>query len=127
MGDLIVLGLGGFAGSIFRYLLSGWGQNLAAAFNFPLGTLTVNLLGCFAIGLVSAAIDLRGWFEPQQRLLILTGLLGAFTTFSTFGLETVRLIDQGEAVAGLLNIAANVVLGLLLVIVGRKAFLWLGG
>ena len=124
MADIFILGLGGFLGAILRYWLSGLGQNLANTLNFPFGTLLVNLLGCLFIGLFSGLAEMRGLLDPQQRLFLLTGLLGALTTFSTFGLETLSLFEYGQSVAAILNILANVVLGLAFVLLGKLSATW---
>ena len=124
MADIFILGLGGFLGAILRYWLSGLGQNLANTLNFPFGTLLVNMLGCLFIGLFSGLAEMRGLLDPQQRLFLLTGLLGALTTFSTFGLETLSLFEYGQSVAAILNILANVVLGLAFVLLGKLSATW---
>ena len=109
MKQLILVGLGGALGSLSRY---GVGLALAswAGMSFPFGTLLVNVLGCFLIGLALGA----GWTPDQPlRLLLVTGFLGGFTTFSAFGGETIELFRAAAPARALLNIAANVVLGLL--------------
>jgi CrcB protein len=90
---------------------------------FPWGTLAVNILGCFLIGLIATLADEHRMLSPSLRLLIVPGILGGFTTFSTFGLETWRLIEDGLALAALGNAAASLVGGLaaiaLAILVGR--------
>jgi CrcB protein len=100
--------LGGAAGSGARYLLAGWVQRLASA-GFPAGTLAVNLLGSFALGLLmplGLRTDLLG---PSVRLALTTGLLGGFTTYSTFSYETMSLLQEGAWAGALLNILATLV------------------
>jgi CrcB protein len=121
MGKLILVGLGGFVGSVLRYLVSGYAQGLSGSAAFPIGTLTVNVLGCVAIGALSQLADSRGLFTPEARLLIFVGVLGGFTTFSTFGNETIHLAQDGQTFGFLLNVAAHVCLGLGGVWLGRTA------
>ena len=94
--NILLVGAGGFIGSIARYLLSGWVLHHTLGGKFPWSTFVVNVLGCLLIGVLSGMIERLEWFTPQMRLLLLTGLLGGFTTFSAFGLETVFLLRRGE-------------------------------
>lgn len=118
MGNVLLVGLGGFIGSVLRYLLSGWVQEWTKRDNFPLGTLAVNILGCLVIGLLSQLAEARSAFSPETRTLIFVGILGGFTTFSTFGNETLNLWRDRPALA-LLNIAAHLFFGLGAVGLGR--------
>ena len=115
---LLIVGLGGFFGAIGRYTVSGWIQRLFKSPWYPIGTLGVNCLGCLLIGLLGGLVENRGLFQPGTRLFVLVGLLGAFTTFSTFGYETFSLIRSGEFLLAGINVAAQVILGL--------AAVWLG-
>jgi fluoride exporter len=115
----LLVGLGGFLGSVSRYLLGGFVQQLSQSVDFPYGTLTVNLLGCFVIGFLSQLAEARGVFTPETRLLVFIGILGGFTTFSSFGNETLNLFRDGQTWLALGNIGANVILGLILVWLGR--------
>jgi CrcB protein len=117
MQRLLLVGIGGFIGSVFRYLLSGFVQNLSIS--FPLGTLVVNSLGCFIIGLLSYLAEEHGVFTTETRLLIFVGFLGGFTTFSTFSNETMNLFRSGENFWAILNVCAHVILGITLVWIGR--------
>jgi CrcB protein len=99
--------LGGGIGAVLRYELGGWVQGHAGA-AFPWGTFAVNALGCFAIGLLATAIDERHFGGLPVRTFLLPGLLGGFTTFSSFGLETWRLLEAGMLAAALGNAAASV-------------------
>jgi len=83
-------------GAILRYLLSGWVQAWAKGAAFPYGTLTVNLLGCLIIGFLAQLVELRNLFSPETRVFVFIGVLGAFTTFSTFGNDTMLLLRDGE-------------------------------
>lgn len=112
MGKILWVGLGGFLGSIGRYLLSGYVQHLMRATGFPYGTLVVNLVGCLLIGFLSQWAGARGFLSPEARLFVFMGLLGGFTTFSTFSNETMNLWQAGAGAAALTNVALHVVLGL---------------
>jgi CrcB protein len=102
--QIFFVGLGGFIGAILRYLISGWVQSLSKSIDFPYGTLAVNVLGCLIIGLLSQLAAARGLFGPDSRALIFIGVLGAFTTFSTFSGETLNLIFDGNHLLALANI-----------------------
>lgn len=115
---LLLVGGGGFAGSVLRYLVSGYVQNLSGSIGFPYGTLAVNLAGCFVIGFLSYLADVRGVFTAEARAFVFVGVLGGFTTFSTFGNETMNLLRDGENAYALFNIGTHVLLGL--------GFVWLG-
>ncbi len=111
---ILAIGLGGFLGAVGRHLLGGWLQGLSHG-RFPWGTLAVNVLGCFLIGLLATQITR---FPEAWRLFVVTGLLGGFTTFSTFGIDSVHLAKGDFPVLGLANIAANLILGLSAVALG---------
>lgn len=98
MMNILIVGAGGAVGAVSRYLLGGWILHHTIAEKFPWSTFTVNALGCLAIGVLSGFVERLEWFTPQMRLLLFTGLLGGFTTFSAFGLETVYLLRRGELV-----------------------------
>lgn len=119
MGDLLLLGFGGFLGAILRYLLSGFGQSISRSVSFPYGTLTVNVLGCLVMGVLAQLAESRGLLSPQARLFAMVGILGAFTTFSAFGLESANLLENRETIPALLNIAANVIFCIGAVFIGK--------
>ncbi len=119
MQKLLIIGAGGFIGAVFRYLVSGYVQRLSRSIDFPYGTLSVNLIGCFLIGVMSRMDEIRSIFSPEIRFLVFTGMLGAFTTFSTFGNETVNLINDKNYFYAILNVFASVASGLLFVLAGR--------
>lgn len=119
MDRILLVGIGGAVGSILRYWVSGYVQDRSQSIGFPFGTLAVNVLGCLVIGILSQLSDDRGLFTPETRALIFIGVLGGFTTFSTFGNESMNLFRDGENLLGLVNVLASVVLGLGAVIVGR--------
>ena len=117
MQRLILIGLAGFAGTVMRYWLSEWTARRFGE-TFPTGTLVVNLIGCFLAGLLFFLMFDRNLVSPTVRTVVLVGLLGGFTTFSSFGLQTFMLLRAGELGPALLNIALSNVGGLLLVWAG---------
>jgi CrcB protein len=123
--NITLVALGGAVGSVSRYLLGTWIQAASQSIDFPYGTLTVNLIGCFVIGLLSQLAEARGVFTPETRALVFFGVLGGFTTFSSFGNDTINLLRDGETFNALANIGTNVVLGLALVWLGRMVAFWI--
>lgn len=126
MGNLSLIGIGGFLGSIVRYSLGGLVQEWSRSISFPYGTITVNLLGCFFIGLLSQLAESRGILSPEARSFLFLGFLGSFTTFSTFGNETVNLFLKGQGLLSLVNIGLHIFFGLGFVWIGRvfSSILW---
>jgi CrcB protein len=110
MTKILCLGTGTLVGGFARYFLAGSVQKLLGA-SFPYGTLVVNLAGCFLIGFLSILAEERAVLGPQGRLLLMTGFCGAFTTFSTFILETGNLLKDGEMFRAFLNVALSLVVG----------------
>lgn len=123
---LIIVGVGGFFGAISRYLVAGWVQDLSRSVHFPYGTLAVNVIGSFLLGFLMRYAFNHNVFSPEIRLLIFIGFLGAFTTFSTFSTETFNLLSDGATTPALLNITANVLLGLGAVWLGQTLAFALG-
>jgi CrcB protein len=117
---VVWVGIGGFLGSVARYLLSGWVQERTGA-AFPFGTLAVNVAGCFIIGGLSELAETYTFLTPQARAFVVVGILGGFTTFSAFGNETLNLARDGERGLAFANIAAHLVVALGAVWVGRAA------
>jgi CrcB protein len=117
--NILLVGIGGFIGSALRYLVSGWVQQISKSLDFPYGTLTVNLIGCFVIGFLGELAEARGTLNSETRLLVFIGLLGGFTTFSSFGNDTLNLARSGQMFNALTNIVVNVMIGLFLVWLGR--------
>ncbi len=109
---VLIVGLGGFVGSVGRYALSGWVHRLLPYAAFPWGTLAVNVSGCFLIGLFSGLADSRQLWGPDLRLFVMLGILGGFTTFSSFAYETAALARDADPLRALANVALQVVLGL---------------
>ncbi len=99
---------GGGIGALLRFELGGFVQARVGA-SFPWGTFAVNALGCLAIGAIATWMDERGAGSPAWRAFLVAGVLGGFTTFSAFGLDTWRLIEDGRAAAALANAAGSVV------------------
>lgn len=110
MLKLIIIGAGGFFGAIARYLISGYAQTWSQSAEFPYGTLAANFIGCLIIGFLGRFGELYDLFSPQTRALVFVGFLGALTTFSTFGNETLALLRDGRNSLALLNMGANLIL-----------------
>lgn len=119
MVNILLIGIGGFIGSVLRYLVSGYVQQISKGVGFPYGTLTVNVIGCFIIGFLAQLAETRGVFTTEWRLFVFVGLLGGFTTFSSFGNETFNLARDAQLAGALGNIGANVIIGLAAVWIGR--------
>ena len=117
MAQVLAVGLGGFIGAVLRYWLSGAAQRWVGI-AFPLGTLSVNMLGCAVLGALMCLVEYRQWFGPNMRMFLTVGILGGLTTFSTFGYETFALLRDGQLWTALGNVAANVGLGTVAVAVG---------
>jgi fluoride exporter len=118
MKQILLVALGGAIGSVTRFKLSGYVLHHTIHWHFPAGTFVVNVLGCLVAGVLAALAEKHDVFSPDARLLLFTGLLGGFTTFSAFGLETVHLLKRGEVWVAVANIVLSVALGV--------AALWLG-
>ncbi len=117
---MLSVGIGGFIGAILRFSLSGWVQKLTTS-SFPFGTLFVNILGSFLIGFLFLYFQQIN-FSAIQKALLITGLLGALTTFSTFSLETLLLIQQEYYVKAFSNIILNVMLSIGATFMGMMLF-----
>ena len=110
MINYLIIGAGGFLGAIARYFLGLWiGQKWGRS--FPLGTFVINVSGSFFIGLIMALFTERFMVNPQWRLFLAVGFLGAYTTFSTFEYETGALLKDGEWLVALLNVVLSVIAG----------------
>lgn len=104
MVKLLWIAAGGSVGAVLRYAVSGWVQRPAGATTFPIGTLTVNVVGCLAMGLLYAVFAGHSLIREEYRLAILVGVLGGFTTFSTFGYETFALINDRQFARAAVNV-----------------------
>ncbi|ACV24409.1 fluoride efflux transporter CrcB [Methanocaldococcus fervens] len=113
--ELLLIGVGGFFGAVFRYIISGI---IPVKFGIPTGTLAVNLIGSFILGFLLYS-SLFTSISTEYKLFIGTGFCGALTTFSTFSYETFALIDEGLLIKSLLNILINVIGCLIMVYFGR--------
>ena len=118
MLQVLLIGCGGFIGTIARYAVTTMAYRLLGG-SFPYGTLTVNILGCLLIGFVSTAAEERDMIAHSTRLYLTIGILGGFTTFSAFGYETLTILRLGNILPAALYVLASVVTGLVGV--------WLGG
>jgi CrcB protein len=112
MKHLLLVGLGGGLGAIARYKLGGWVLHQTMSWRFPAGTFVVNVLGCLVAGLLAAYVERRDLLGPETRLLLFTGVLGGFTTFSAFGLETAYLLRRGETGVAAAYVVSSVAVGL---------------
>jgi CrcB protein len=118
MQNFFIIGLGGFLGAVARYTVSLWiGQKWGRS--FPLGTFAVNISGCFLIGLLMPLLTERFMINPQWRLFLTVGFLGAYTTFSTFEYETGSLLKDGELAIAMMNIIFSVVVGFVALKIGE--------
>ena len=124
MNRIVLVALGGAIGSVLRYGLSGGVHRVLRGGTFPFGTLVVNVAGCLAVGLMAQLAESRGAFTTETRVFVIVGLLGGFTTFSAFGNETIALARKPELDLALVNVAAQLVLGLGAVWLGRAIALW---
>jgi CrcB protein len=117
MSNLLLIGIGGFLGAVLRYLIGGWIQN--GVLDFPLGTLAVNVIGSFMLGLIMYLSEYEGFFSTEMRTFLTIGFVSSFTTMSTFGYETFRFLEQKEIVLFALNLVGTVTLSLLAVYLGK--------
>lgn len=118
--QILIVALGGGFGSALRYKLGGFALHHTQSWDFPVSTFSVNLIGCFAIGVLAALVEHHDLFSPSIRLLLFTGLLGGFTTFSAFGYETVFLLRRGLLSTATAYVSLSVVGGLIAVSIGMK-------
>ncbi len=116
--QLLLVGVGGFLGSVGRFVVSGFFNRLSPALAFPIGTLAVNILGCFLIGLLHGLAESRNLLGTDTRIFLFIGVLGGFTTYSTFGFESLALLKDGEFFKTSANILIHVVVGLSAVWIG---------
>jgi len=120
--QVLLVALGGALGATLRYLVTSWVQQRVDF--FPWGTLAVNLLGSFLIGVV-LELTVRGFLSSQARLFLAVGLLGGFTTFSSFSWETLALLEDGDVLPALLYAGGSLVVGIVLAWVGSVTVRWL--
>lgn len=120
MNNLALIALGGAAGSVLRFILSGWTQRTTQS-SFPFGTLLVNALGCFCIGVCAALFFGGTQLKEEYRLGIMVGVLGGFTTFSSYSLESLKLLQEGEYLKAAAYIIASNLFCLALVWYGYRS------
>lgn len=120
MTKLLVVALGGAVGAMPRYWLGGMISSKLSS-EFPLGTFVINVTGSFIIGFFLTLVSERITINPNWRLLVAVGFVGAYTTFSTFEYETLKLVESGSIVRALLNVALSLALGFLAVWLGVVA------
>ena len=121
MANILLVGAGGFLGSILRYIFGGLAQRYASSIALPVGTLLVNVVGCAVIGLLSELSESRGALPSEARPFLIIGLLGGFATFSSFANESSSLLRDGQGYQALLNVLANLVIGFAALRLGRLA------
>lgn len=114
---LLLIGLGGFAGAVSRYLVDGWVTGLTRG-TFPWGTMAVNVSGSLLIGLLFALAVERAAMPADLRGPLMIGFIGAYTTFSTLALESWRLLEDGAFLHAVANLGGSVLLGLVAVLLG---------
>ncbi len=119
MIKIAIIGMGGCIGAILRYLVAGGVHTLLRTATFPMGTMTVNVVGCLLIGIGGGLMESRQLFSPEWRAFIFIGILGSFTTFSTFGLETFNLARDGQWLSSFGNLGISLILGLGAVLAGH--------
>jgi CrcB protein len=115
---ILLIALGGAAGTLARYGVSVGCARLADRWSFPVGTVAVNLLGCFLIGLLNGVFLDRESVRPEVRAALIVGFLGGFTTFSSYAWETAGLLERREALRVVANLLVSNVAGVLLVVLG---------
>lgn len=119
MSKFVLIGFGGFVGSVFRFALSDLVSRLSAYPMIPYGTLAVNIFGCLLIGFIgSLNTETKQLLSPEARVFLLVGILGGFTTFSAFGFETFNLIREGKIFSMLLHVTAHIAFGICAVWIG---------
>lgn len=116
--EIIFIGIGGFIGAVARHYVGNLVHDSLKIDNFPVGILIVNILGCLIIGLLSGFVETKDFLTNNLKSLVFIGLLGSFTTFSTFSNDTFKLITEGQIFSAIINIVISVSVGLI--------FVWLG-
>ena len=126
MSRILLIALGGAAGAVARYWIAGLGQRLTDG-SFPLGTLVVNLSGCLLVGFFGSLFSGPVIVREEYRFALMVGFLGGFTTFSTFGYETLALMSDREWWLAGVNLVVSNLAGLLAVWLGHRAWVGLQG
>jgi len=120
--EILIVGVGSFAGGVLRYILSVGLSKLGRLWAFPIGIMIVNILGCFLIGVLYGYFKSKATTDPVLPLLLMTGVLGGFTTFSTFSFETVQLLQQNEWLKAALYVVGSVGVGVAACYLGMRQF-----
>ena len=120
--EILIVGVGSFAGGALRYILSVGLIKLGRLWAFPIGIMLVNVLGCFLIGVLYGYFKSKATTDPLLPLLLMTGVLGGFTTFSTFSFETVLLFQQNEWLKAALYVVGSVGVGVAACYLGMRQF-----
>jgi len=121
MKEILIIGAGGFLGAVLRYIAVVTMQVFKTKHAIPLGTLLVNVIGCLLIGLLAVLAENGRFLTADTRNFLIVGILGAFTTFSTFGYESMAMLKNGASTAFVLNIGLQLGLGLAAVWLGMNA------
>lgn len=120
MKSVLLVALGGSFGAVARYKLGGFVLHHSQQWKFPLSTLAVNVSGCLIAGLLAGLVIRHDFFAADARLFLFTGLLGGYTTFSAFGVETVYLLQRHEPWLAAVNVGVSALAGVLAVWLGMK-------
>ena len=121
---VLLVGIGGFIGSVMRYQAGVWAQTLFGNQWIPYSTLAINVFGCLLIGVIAGLAETRQSFSEVSRALVIIGLLGGFTTFSAFGYETMALVREGNVFSATVNVCLQLALGLTAVWIGFQLSNW---
>lgn len=127
MKSIMMVALGGALGCVARYQCGAWVLHYTIAWKFPAGTFLVNVLGCLVAGGIIGVAEHHNFLTPEVRLLVFTGFLGGFTTFSAFGVETVSLLQKGEFAVAAAYVLLSVACGFAALWVALKAGGMAGG
>ncbi len=119
MSELIAVGCGGFVGAVLRWWLSVFVARVTTE-GFPWGTFVVNILGCLVMGVLAGLVETRNVLGPHMRHALVVGFVGSFTTFSTFGRETLILMERGATLMATIYVLASLVFGLAAVWLGMR-------
>ena len=120
--EILIVGVGSFAGGVLRYILSVGLSKLGRLWAFPIGIMVINILGCFLIGVLYGYFKSKATTDPVLPLLLMTGVFGGFTTFSTFSFETVQLLQQNEWLKAALYVVGSIGLGVVACYLGMRQF-----
>ena len=120
--EILIVGVGSFAGGVLRYILSVGLSKLGRLWAFPIGIMVINILGCFLIGVLYGYFKSKATTDPVLPVLLMTGVLGGFTTFSTFSFETIQLLQQNEWLKAAFYVVGSVGLGVAACYLGIRQF-----